>query len=160
MTVVSALTGTHVNISISQHPSKNVGHLTHSKSMADQVQLKSDEVEQLRSSGQYVADQSGRSARLEVNDKDERQVNHANHKVEGSHVNGQVMLDGGSDRVHMVQSHYQQRSMYNSNPIEYQRNGQFRQMNNQQKQNMEFERYIQNYHSAPTVETVSIEWLI
>lgn len=144
-----AAQATHVNISISQHHSAtNTAQLT-DKSTKESTQLKSDAIEQFQN--------EGRSARIQTEGKDDKTLQYANHKTEGSEMKGTVTSsDSHMDRGHFVapQPDLQYRSMYHMSPIEYQRNAQFRRVDEQQKQNMEFERYIHHYHSGPTVETV------
>ncbi|XP_073836482.1 uncharacterized protein [Musca autumnalis] len=141
--VVSVL-GTHVNISISQQNVKSSDHST--STIRDHSKLKSDSSE--------IFGVEGRSARIQNENKDEQKSHFANHRSEGSEAsipNHRSYMQSG----HFVsEPEYQFRSMYQSSPIEYQRNAQFRRMDEQHKQNMEFERYIQNFHSGPTVETV------
>uniref|UniRef100_A0A1I8PVU4 DUF4794 domain-containing protein n=1 Tax=Stomoxys calcitrans TaxID=35570 RepID=A0A1I8PVU4_STOCA len=141
---VGSSQSTHVNITISQQHSKNVG-LTADSHMNADAQHKGDSTEY-----------ESRSAKLQAGDKAAQGVAYGNHRIEEANVISPMASENRmNQRAHLVghpQLHF--RSMYQSNPIEYQRNAQFRKMDENQKQNVEFERYIQHYHSGPTVETV------
>lgn len=138
---------THVNISISQQQAKSSAHSASTPIIADHSKLKSESGE--------VFSSEGRSARIQIENKDESKSHFANHRTDGSEIGGHSNHRSFVQSGHYVaEPEFQFKGMYQSSPIEYQRNAQFRRMDEQQKQNMEFERYIQNFHSGPTVETV------
>ncbi|XP_023293310.2 uncharacterized protein LOC111676591 isoform X1 [Lucilia cuprina] len=148
----TAIASTHVNVSFSQHSSSGSTELRN-----DHVQLKpSDSFEQFNNN-----DQNGRFARIQVDDKtakvniksnpEEVSNAKANHESTADYRSEHAQNEGASGYFR-AQEHNQQRGFYISNHANS--NGQFRNVSPQDKQNMEFERYIQNYHSGPTVETV------
>ncbi|XP_065361963.1 uncharacterized protein LOC135955542 [Calliphora vicina] len=135
LTAATAFASTHVNVSFTQHHSSSGSKLSESRN--DQVQLKaSDSFEQFNND-----DQNGRFARIQEDRKESIDFKN-NQKVESD-----ANFVGSNSQNH-------QRSFYTSNHGVHQNQDQFENISPQDKQNMEFERYIQNYHSGPTVETV------
>ncbi|XP_037810754.1 uncharacterized protein LOC119602956 [Lucilia sericata] len=148
----TAIASTHVNVSFSQHSSSGSTELRN-----DHVQLKpSDSFEQFNNN-----DQNGRFARIQLDDKKANvdiksnakvvSAAKANHESTADYRSEHAQNEGASGYFGS-QAQNQQRGFYISNHGNS--NGQFRNISPQDKQNMEFERYIQNYHSGPTVETV------
>ncbi|XP_061391999.1 uncharacterized protein LOC133327498 [Musca vetustissima] len=137
---------THVNISISQQNAKSSVRSAASTIVADNSKLMSD--------SRDVFESDGRSARIQNENKGEQKTYFANHRTEASEISSPNHRNYIQSGHFVAEPEFQLKSMYQSSPIEYQRNAQFRRMDEQQKQNVEFERYIQNFHSGPTVETV------
>lgn len=174
ITVGTALAGTHVNISFSQQQhSKKSDNLDETRHDYAQLKQPSESFEQFQSNSNYYrGDQNDRLARIQADDKKTSvNNNNNNHQVASAaaadskqnHESSASDYTSRSERVQNSgrsgqfnhQSHDQHRGFYNSNNGDHQQYDQFRKMSALDKQNMEFERYIQNYHSGPTVETVS-----
>ncbi|KAM7356761.1 uncharacterized protein ACRADG_002396 [Cochliomyia hominivorax] len=145
ITASSTFANTNVNISFTQQ------HSFAGTKLNDENQLKSSDcLDQINND-----DQDKRFARIQIENKNIPNVESDVKK------NSESTLDYHSEeqndgRLRYVESHTpnQQRDFYNSNSEGREKRVQLRSMNPQEKQNMEFERYIQHYHSAPTVETV------
>ncbi|XP_065361962.1 uncharacterized protein LOC135955541 [Calliphora vicina] len=146
LTAATAFASTHVNVSFTQHHSSTGSKM-------------SDSFEQHNNND----DHNGRFARIQVEGKKaDNDFENTQKVVSDGKSNHESTADYRSERVQNegtsgyfgAQSQNQHRGFYNSNQAVHQNHGQFRNISPQEKQNMEFERYIQNYHSGPTVETV------
>lgn len=133
LTAGTTLDATNVNISFTQQHSSSAPK--HVESRNHHVQLTTFSAgEQLRTD-----DQSVRFAKIQLDDKKDdsdlkQQVSTVNYRSGNiPNVERSGFVNHGDQQTH----------------------NQFRKYTPQDKQNLEFERYIQSYHSGPTVETVS-----
>ncbi|XP_037947229.1 putative uncharacterized protein DDB_G0282129 [Teleopsis dalmanni] len=148
--VGTAIAATHVDISIAQKPITNPADVTYIDGKAP-VELRAGPAE-------YKEE---RFARLEVASSSEQPVDQKENEQSNQntvHV-ARVSLTKGAGNVPYNQQHgYNARAAYNAKSynrhLYQQQRSQLRQPNEHDRQNQEFERYIQNYHSGPTVETV------
>lgn len=152
LTTSTAFASTHVNISYTQQ------HPSHGSKMTElrnnPVQLKATDCLDETTNGEPE-----RFARIKAEDKKDNTDevvldSKSNHGSNGDYKSEHSQSDGSS-LYYNSQSHNQQQVFYNSNSGIHQIIGQIRSVSPQDRKNMEFERYIQNYHSGPTVETVS-----
>lgn len=157
MTVAVALGGTNVNISFTQQHSRAGSKMSELKN--DQVQLRATD-----SLGKFNDDKTSRFARIQVDEKkSEVEIDKSAKAILDVKSNRDATADYRSERVQSEEregffgshSQNQQRPFHNRNREVHATHGHFRNLSPQDKQNMEFERYIHNFHSGPTVETVS-----
>lgn len=133
LTAGTAITATNVNISFTQQHSSSAPK--HVESRNHHVQLTTFGAgDQIRTDEQSV-----RFAKIQLDDK----KGDSDVKEQVSTVNYRSGNVPNVERSGFVNHGDQQ--TYN----------QLRKYSSQDKQNLEFERYIQSYHSGPTVETVS-----
>lgn len=149
--VGTAFTATHVNISIAQHPATNPADVTYLAGTAPD-ELKAGPAKKPSGEERFAklraADENDKAGKVQVNS--EQKQEEGSSFVSNSKPAQQVQQNSEQSNVFRPQ---QQR--FYGRIRQQNRQSQFRQANAQDKQNQEFERYIQNYHSGPTVETVS-----
>nr|XP_014101486.2 uncharacterized protein LOC106626199 [Bactrocera oleae] len=148
--VGTAFTATHVNISIAQHPATNPADVTYLAGTAPD-ELKAGPAKKPSGEERFAklraADENDKAGKVQVNS--EQKQEEGSSFVSNSKPAQQVQQNSEQSNVFRPQ---QQR--FYGRIRQQNRQSQFRQANAQDKQNQEFERYIQNYHSGPTVETV------
>ncbi|TDG52902.1 hypothetical protein AWZ03_000445 [Drosophila navojoa] len=153
---------THVNISIAQQPATNPADVTIIDGEAP-AELKA---------GPYRMQQEQRFARLQERPQQQQQQQQQQLQQQQPQQQQQQMqsqqqpltprqglgLQSAQPVAVNPNARMPRRRMHSRRPTLYQQpphSGQFRQRNQQLRQNQEFERYIQSYHShGPTVETV------
>uniref|UniRef100_A0A0A1WW11 Uncharacterized protein n=1 Tax=Zeugodacus cucurbitae TaxID=28588 RepID=A0A0A1WW11_ZEUCU len=148
--VGTAFTATHVNISIAQHPATNPADVTYLEGTAP---------EELKAGPAKKPSGDERFARLRTADEsdnvDKVQMSGEQKKEEAtSFVDNSKPAQQVQRNPEQSNEFKQQQQRFYGRIRQQNRQSQFRQANAQDKQNQEFERYIQNYHSGPTVETV------
>ncbi|XP_054735118.1 uncharacterized protein LOC129242480 [Anastrepha obliqua] len=143
--VVTALAATHVNISIAQQPATNPADVTYLEGTAP---------EELKAGPAKKTNVDERIARLRVAEESD---NNGNVQMSSEQKQEVSSFDNNSKPAQQIQQNAEpskQQQRFYGRIRQSNRQSQFRQANAQEKQNQEFERYIQNYHSGPTVETV------
>ncbi|XP_011201631.2 uncharacterized protein LOC105225027 [Bactrocera dorsalis] len=149
--VGTAFTATHVNISIAQHPATNPADVTYLEGTAPE-ELKAGPAKKPNGEERFArlraADENDKAEKVEV--KSEQKQEQGSSSVGNSKPAQQAQQS--TEQSNGFRPQQQQR--FYGRIRQQNRQSQFRQANAQDKQNQEFERYIQNYHSGPTVETV------
>lgn len=168
LSLATAYGATHVNISIAQQPVTNPADVTYIDGGKAPAELKAGPTGKSADLKYPIDSNDGRSAQLRVAN------NNANFNSNSDGMNMGFNNDGRSARIETVENknqmqdggnkmqfhnaHAPMKSGHVHHGFGYdrmsQRQRQFRPQNAQEKQNQAFERYIQSYHSGPTVETV------
>lgn len=153
---------THVNISIAQQPATNPADVKYVDGMAP-AELRAgpqrDEDQQfqrIQERQQQVLSQSQQQQQQQVSQTQQQQQPQQLSPRQGLGLQppaqGQSPMSKNG-RLPRRRNHSRRPSIHQQPPSPH--SGQFRQRNQQLRQNQEFERYIQSYHShGPTVETV------
>ncbi|XP_067644313.1 uncharacterized protein [Eurosta solidaginis] len=146
----TALAATHVNISIAQHPATNPADVTYVSGMAP-AELKAGPARLMSSEERFAklraaGDES--EAKVQMSGEEKKDIAVAS--FSGSAESSQVQLQPYAEQS----NGFQPQQRFYGRLRQQNRQSQFRQANAQDKQNQEFERYIQNYHNGPSVETV------
>lgn len=156
---------THVNISIAQQPATNPADVKYVDGMAP-AELRAgpqrDEDQQfqrIQERQQQVLSQSQQQQQQQQQVSQTQQQQQPQQLSPRQGLGLQPPAQGQSPmskngRLPRRRNHSRRPSIHQQPPSPH--SGQFRQRNQQLRQNQEFERYIQSYHShGPTVETVS-----
>lgn len=150
--VGTAFTATHVNISIAQQPATNPADVTYLEGTAPE-ELKAGPAKKPSGEERFAklraADESDNAGKVQMNSEEEKQ------EAGSSFVGNSQSAQQVQQNPEQSNDFKQQQERFYGRIRQQNRQSQFRQANSQDKQNQEFERYIQNYHSGPTVETVS-----
>ncbi|KAH8322895.1 hypothetical protein KR059_010139 [Drosophila kikkawai] len=158
---------THVNISIAQQPATNPADVNYVEGGRAPAELRAgpqrDEDQQFQriKERQQQQLQSQQQQQMTLNQQQQQQQPQQPQQLSPRQglglqppVQGQPPMPKNG-RLPRRRNHNRRPSLHQQPPQASPHSGQFRQRNQQLRQNQEFERYIQSYHShGPTVETV------
>ncbi|XP_034655281.1 probable serine/threonine-protein kinase yakA [Drosophila subobscura] len=146
---------THVNISIAQQPATNPADVNYVDGRAP-AELKAgpammNEEERF----ERIQERSQQQSQSQMGQQQQQQVGQQVGQQQQQSAQLTPRQGQGQGRMQRRRNHSRRLHQQLQPQLQAPHNGQFRQRNQQLRQNQEFERYIQSYHShGPTVETV------